>query len=354
MTMHTINRYLLWGIATLTILSILIGGASSQKNSPIVNLMIDINVPPSPTSEEKQIAFDSITNLTNGVNPKGLKVTLFPTGETILSQRLHITFLANASNYEVAMGGMKKDEKLGLMSSSDQKSNLSLMKQYVQACHICGGKAIAPSGLKPQLFNQSEDTYQILDQMGMAYDAGFQAGAIYMPGHEKDVWPYRINNLNLYAVPVSTYNVSGETIYLSDRFAKDEKKLSGSQWYDILVGKFEESAKRGDPVVVIFDNQITGKDEAYLKAYLKFIDYAFSKNSTFVTTSELVNISRGERPAIVSHIPTGTTASPVTSGCPDCDRLKNVSINATVQNATKQNKTTSAEMTVSIKPNFEG
>jgi hypothetical protein len=49
-------------------------------------------------------------------------------------------------------------------------------------------------------------------------------------------------------------------------------------------------AKNGDPFVVIFDNQITGKDESHLKAYLKFIDYAFLNKATFVTTSELVNI----------------------------------------------------------------
>ena len=185
--------------------------------------------------------------------------------------------------------------------------------------------------------------------MGMIYDAGFKAGVLYLPGHEKDTKQY------LYAVPISTYNQSGERIYLSDRFAKDEKKLSGSQWADILRGKFDESARNGDPVVVVFDNQITGKDAAYLDAYLKFIDYAFSNKATFVTTSELVNISRGEKPAIISHTTIDSPANAVKSGCPECDKLKNATIiNATVQNATSQNKTTSAEMAVRVKPNFEG
>jgi hypothetical protein len=315
--------------------------------------MIDINAPPSPTSEEKQIAFDSITNLTNGVNPKGLKVTLFPTGDAILSQRLHITFLANASNYEVAMGGMKKDEKLGLMSSSEQRSTLSQMKQYVQACHICGGKAIAPSGLKPQLFNQSKDTYQILNDMGMLYDAGFQAGVVYLPGHQNDVWPYRIDNMNLYAVPISTYNLSGEPILLSDQVARDEKKLSGSQWYDVLAGKFNESTANGDPIVVIFDNDISGRDPAYLDAYLKFINYALSKKAIFATTSELIGISKGEK---TSSAPTNgkTSTSAPKSSCPDCDTLKNATMINTTGNATGQNKTAPADIVVNIKQNFEG
>lgn len=352
--MHAINKYFLWGTALLTILIVSGGSAISQNNSPVVTIMIDINAPPSPTSEEKQIAFDSITSLTNGVNPKGLNVTLFPTGDAILSQRLHITFLANASNYEVAMGGMKKDEKLGLMSPTDQRSNLSRMKQYVQACHICGGKAIAPSGLKPQLFNQSKDTYQILNDMGMLYDAGFQAGVVYLPGHKNDVWPYRIDNMNLYAVPVSTYNHSGEQILLSDRVARDEKKLSGSKWYDILAGKFNESIANGGPTVVIFDNDISGRDPAYLDAYLKFINYALSKQAIFATTSQLIGISKGGKTSSApSNGKTSTSGAPK-SICPDCDTLKNATTINTTGNATGQNKTVPADIVVNIKPNFEG
>lgn len=355
--MDTLNRYILGGMASFVILLSLAIVALSANSPVVVTVMLDINAPSSPASEQNQI--DSIYNLTQPIDIKGLKSTLFPTGEVIPTDRLVITSIANKPTYEVAMGGMKKDEMIGSLPSSDQKSLLANMKQYVEACHICGGNAVEPKGFKPQSFNQSNITYQLLNQMGMIYDAGFKAGVLYLPGHEKDTKPYRIYNLNLYAVPISTYNQSGERIYLSDRFAKEEKKLSGSQWSDILMGKFDESAKNGDPVVVVFDNQITGKDSAYLDAYLKFIDYAFSNNATFVTTSELVNISRGEKPAIVSATTT-STANVVKSGCPECDKLKNATTinatvqNATAQNATLQNKTASAEMAVSIKPNFEG
>jgi hypothetical protein len=117
------------------------------------------------------------------------------------------------------------------------------------------------------------------------------------------------------------------------------------------VGKFDESAANGAPLVVIFDNEISGRDPAYLNAYLKFIDYAVSKKATFVTTSELVDISKGAKQASVS---TNTMTSAAKSGCLDCDALKNATINTTTQNEANQNKTASAEMTVSIKPNFEG
>lgn len=352
MRMYSINKYLLLGMASLIVLLILTGGVLSTEGPVVVDFMIDINAPPYPTPEEKQIAFDSIVNLTNGIDPKGLNVTLFPVGEAILSQRLHITYLANASNYEVAMGGMKKDEKLSANSSSEQRSLLSEMKKYVEACHICDGKSISPSGFKPQSFDQNVDTYTILDQMGMLYDAGFKAGLLYLPGHEKDTWPYRINNLNVYAVPISTYNLSGELIYLSDRFAKEEKKLSGSQWYDILVSKFDESAKNGDPEVVIFDNQVTGRDADYLDAYLKFIDYSLSKNAVFVTTSELVNMTKAGKKVSIS--PGMTKPSNATeSVCTDCDTTGNVSINIASENATLENRTAQSDVAFNIKTSFE-
>ena len=342
------KQYLFYGIASSAILLILAGGAFSMDNPVVVNLMIDINAPPTPTSVEEQIVFDSIVNLTNGIGPKGLNVTLFPIGEAIPSQRLRITYLANSSNYEVAMGGMIKDEKIGSNSSSDQKALLGEMKRYVEACHICSGKETKPVGFKPQSFDQNADTYQILNQMGMLYDAGFKAGVLYLPDHENDTWPYRMNNQNVYAVPVSTYALHGDRILLSDRIAKEEEKLSGSQWHDILVSKFEESAKKGDPVVLIFDNQITGRDADYLEAYLNFIDYARSKNATFVTTSELVKMSKAKKPVSTSSGMAAATSNTVESGCIACDALENATLNATFEN-----KTASADMVVGFTPNFK-
>jgi hypothetical protein len=38
------------------------------------------------------------------------------------------------------------------------------------------------SRLPPQAFDQNEDTFKILQNLKIAYDAGFQAGLIYRPG----------------------------------------------------------------------------------------------------------------------------------------------------------------------------
>lgn len=341
------NKDFLVSSALMYFFLLFVGGSLSVGSSAVVNLMIDINAPVTSTEEQKQIIFDSIVNLTNVIDPNALNVTLFPTGEAILSQRLQITYLANASNYEVAMAGMKRDENLGNMSYSEQESLIAEMKRYAEACHICRGKAIEPVGLKPQSFNQNAETYQILNGMGMSYDAGFMASKLYIPGHENDTWPYRIDNLDLYAVPISTGVLDSERIILSDRVAKIDKKLSGSQWYDFLADKFNQSVMNGDPLVAIFDNEITGTDADYLDAFKKFLNYAIEKNASFVTTSALVDISR-KGGALTVIDTTGSAQKAGESVCETCNDLKNTSINITSQNATA-----SEDLVVDIRPSFK-
>jgi hypothetical protein len=226
------------------------------------------------------------------------------------------------------------------MPQDKQKSILDQSRKFVEACHICNGKTIEPKGFKPQSFDQNADTYNILDAMGIVYDAGFKAGVLFLPGHENDAWPYRAENHRFYAVPVSTYDLSGEKIYLSDRYSSVEKGLGGSQWNDILVSKFDESSKKGEPMVIIFDNLISGKEPDYLDAYITFLDYAASKGAKFVTTLELVNMSKtGVKASLAKvaneikpELPANKT------GCTVCDSLKNSSLNVTVENATAKNE----------------
>jgi hypothetical protein len=67
--------------------------------------------------------------------------------------------------------------------------------------------------------------------------------------------------------------------------------LNGTDWYNLLVSKFDESAGKGEPMVVIFTNIVSGSDE-YLDAYKKFVEYAAGKGASFVTSKELVESSK--------------------------------------------------------------
>jgi len=50
------------------------------------------------------------------------------------------------------------------------------------------------------------------------------------------------------------------------------------------------------PVVVLFHNFVSGEDSEYMTAFKKFIDFAASKNATFVTTMDLVEMAKRNHP----------------------------------------------------------
>ncbi len=143
----------------------------------------------------------------------------------------------------------------------------------------------------PQSSCQSDTTRGILDRMEIEYDAGYQVGLIFEPGHENDPWPiqWRITTSQ---PSISTHLFSGELVPLSDRFAKEVLDLSGQEWGDLLFSEFDECVERGDPMVVIFTNVVSGRDDGYMEAYRNFIDRARSEGASFVSTLKLVEMAR--------------------------------------------------------------
>jgi hypothetical protein len=334
------------GLIALAILLVLPTISLSKDSPAIVNIMIDVNYFANSTEDQRVLAHNSLTNLVNELGPKGRNATIYVPGYVAPIDRLYITSLGSQPAYEIAFAGMDQGEKLSSMSQDKQKSILEQSKKFVEACHICNGKTIEPRGFKPQSFDQNSDTYNILDAMGIAYDAGFEAGELSLPGHNNDTWPYLVENHRFFAVPVSTYDLSVKKIYLSDRYSKVEKGLSGTQWHDVLVSKFDESARNGEPMVVIFDNLISGKEPDYLDAYIKFLDYAAGKDAKFVTTLDLVNMSKtGVKASLAKVANESKPELPANKTiCVVCDTLKNSSLNVSIGNATAKNETNAVKL----------
>jgi hypothetical protein len=231
----------------------------------------------------------------------------------------------------LGISGNHSNENLSSKSESEQLSILKESKRYVEACKICGVNEVHPYGFLPQSFDQNEDTYKALDNLGIEYNTGYQAGILYAPGHEKDVWPYKVENHKFYAVPVSTYNLSGELVPLNDRYATD-KDISASQWEDMLIGKFNEISGKDQPMIIGLSTSISGSGE-YLDALKKFIAFASSNNAKFVGTRDLVNMSRIGAHAFSEGLPAEITqkaevnTTVTSSGCTTCDAAKNASLN---------------------------
>ena len=305
------NKWIHLGCLALVMLLVLPG--SSLSKEVIINAMIDFDSPATPTPDQVTQAFNSMVGLTNAIDPKGLNATIFASSDVVTSQKLYVTIFGQKTNHELALNGNTNDEKLSSMPYSKQLELLTTAQKNINSAHVCGGKVVSIRGFRPQSFDQNNDTLKVLDGLGFLYDAGFVVGTLYMPGHKNDTWPYPIMGYNLYAVPVSSYNSSGVRVNLSDRYAKDMLGFSGSKWYDTLTAKFDEAAISGDPMVVIFSNQVSGSGD-YLDAYKKFVNYATSKNAKFVTTTELVNITEAKN--ATGKLPALSSVKP--SVCPTC------------------------------------
>lgn len=344
--MNKINKILFVGCILSIFFQGLMATSLAEEIHPVVNLMIDADIPPAPSPEDVKMAGDSLINLINGIDPQGLNATIFVNGDMASAYRLGITLQGTMSNHELALYGNNTGESLSSLSAEEQEAALTTARDKLYSDYVCGGKHVDIRGFRPQGFDQNDDTFPILESLGIVYDAGFQSGLIYTPNHENDTWPYLIEGYKLYAVPVSTYPLEGELVYLYDRYAKEEKKLSSSQWYDILVGKFDESAKAGEPMVVIFSNLVSGDGE-YLDAYRKFLDYAQSKGATFVKTIQLVDMVAArqqdeEMSALVSakkgKVYVNASEKGVLSDCPDCEKAAAGKATSIIKVAVSRNK----------------
>jgi hypothetical protein len=178
----------------------------------------------------------------------------------------------------------------------------------------------------PQSYSQNQDTYKVLDDLLIKYNTGFQAEFIYSPGHQSAVWPYLVEGHKFYAVPVSTYTYSGKMMVLQDSYF-NETGLNASEWYDSLVGKFDEIQGKDVPLVISLTRAISGSGE-YFDALKRFIDYAISKKASFITTNQLVEMTKaGVRN--VSELPVVSDSNE----CLTCDQgQRNANITVSMNN----------------------
>jgi len=298
------NHWIFWCIAICFSIVMVTGGSPSAEKPVIVNVLVDHDIPAS--NSQNIWAIFGIFGSSNW--------TLILTENAATIDRNTIGMLTPSKVMELGISGNHSNEKMSTESYTEQKTELERAKERVELCKICGINEVIVKGYMPQLYDQNEDTYKALDNLGIVYDAGFKAGILYAPGHENDVWPYKVENHNFYAVPISTYTLSGEKVTLDDREIKD-KGLSPSKWYDLLVGKFDEVSGKDEPMIVSLHTSISGTGD-YLNTLKQFFNYATSNNARFVNTSVLVSMS-------IKGVHSAMPFSSVKSGCAECDAMKN-------------------------------
>jgi hypothetical protein len=174
------------------------------------------------------------------------------------------------------------------MTYEEQKDLLTRARLALAGCQPCGtGQPI--TGFRPQYFSQNEDTYRVLDELGIAHNSGFKAGELFVEGHEQDAAPYAVEGHDFHAVPFTTVVHEGETLYLCDIACALVGELTAEQWLQALRSGFQQAVGNDQPMVVLFHGWYTGDRSQYdyWQSFVTFLDEV-EDQAAFVTTEELV------------------------------------------------------------------
>ena len=290
-------NFIKYMLAILILFPLLIFSISAEESwgndRAIVNLILDIDLPSVDGYTEQGIAQQLINNISWEIDSRELNATILVDNETAAGaySRPLIAFLVVKANHETALGSSK--ENLGRLPLSEQVRLIESWKKNLENTKFCAGSygatEVTVKGFR-SLSLPGNDTLKAFQDIGFLYDAGFQVGLVYMPGHENDTWPYLIEGTNVYAIPVSSSLTSGKLIPLQDRKARGIG-INASQWYSLLKNKFDETSRRDEPMVIILSSSVSGSG-VYHDAFDSFIEYALNNSAVFVTTTKLVDMAR--------------------------------------------------------------
>jgi peptidoglycan/xylan/chitin deacetylase (PgdA/CDA1 family) len=223
---------------------------------------------------------------------RNMRTTVYVSGRYANEFSQMISWLS-VNGFEIALHGYNTGEQLATMTFKEQKELLRRAKQAVEGCSPCGTYR-SIFGFRPQYFSQNEDTYRLIDEFGFTYNSGFKAGELFTEGHSGDTYPYKIEGHNFYAVPVTTLTYNGKNLYICDIASaqREDLKLTGEQWSEVLNIAFERAVKKKEPLVVLlhdwYTGDMTGHD--YWQPFVDFLDMAKDR-AVFVKTIDLVRIA---------------------------------------------------------------
>lgn len=85
-----------WLLIAIPLSLILISVSLAHNDTVILNVMIDVNSFPSPTSDQENLTHSSLVNLTNTLSAGRLRSTYYLSGESIPVERLYLTYLGES------------------------------------------------------------------------------------------------------------------------------------------------------------------------------------------------------------------------------------------------------------------
>jgi hypothetical protein len=253
-------------------------------NTPRVALQI--------TESQDPDAFDKIMT---ELRARSITATVLVTGD-FGSENCQAIADAYAQGYQIMtflrpMSPTGQKLTLSVLSYEEQQQAISEAKTALETC-----LGTTVTGFRATNFDQNQDTWEIVGDLGFEYNLAFVAGESSLPGHETDTLPYRSSEYGFWAVPMHVADKDGEpTAFCDNPFAS----LSAAEWEALLKSEFDRMRAEGRPLLVEFHPYRSGVDEGRFQAFVSFLNYAVQQGAEFMTTTEYVEWSMAQNSSCV-------------------------------------------------------
>jgi peptidoglycan/xylan/chitin deacetylase (PgdA/CDA1 family) len=251
---------------------------SNDNNDEVWIPMVNLQV----TEDTSVEAFDTIMA---ELKSRGIHATVI-VDEFISSGSCESLQDADWEGHEIMAYGRpdEPDDEIVALEMLSYEEQEKVIVDAKSAIENCLGKSI--KGFRSYHFSQNEDTYAILDALGIEYDLSFVANTYRsLPGHEYDVFPYRGADYNFWAVPMhSVVTNSGRSAFCDMPF----RTLPTADWEALLWSEFTNMVSQKRPLLVEIHPYFSAVDPGRFDALKNFLDYALKQKAEFITIEELV------------------------------------------------------------------
>jgi peptidoglycan/xylan/chitin deacetylase (PgdA/CDA1 family) len=227
-----------------------------------------------------------LKNIADELKKRDIRATIYTTAEYALVNP-ELIETVHGQGFELALHGYQAGERLAHLPYEEQKQLLKTARFILEGCRPCGSfRSII--GFRPQSWSQNEDTYRILDELGIIYNSSLAAGEIKA---RSDALPFRIEDHDFYIIPISSIVYRERRIYLCDTACSfdEEMNLKPAEWSEVMHLAITKSRENGTPLTLIFHDWYTGNREkyGYWEPFIDFLDNVEGK-AIFIKTHEFV------------------------------------------------------------------
>lgn len=253
---------------------------SPEEAELIVNIQVD--------AEQEDV--DGLERIAQELLRREIPATVFVTADYANQHSIEIHNLYTVG-FEIAQHGYYTGEELATMTYEDQLDLIARAIDAVDGCQPCG-KYQEIAGFRPQYFSQNEDTFDVLDELGIEYNCGFKAGLIDIEGYENADEPFLVPGHQFYAVPFTVVEYDGKQVYLCDIASALSPDLgfTAEQWAEVLDKAIEQCIANDVPLVLLVHGWYTGDTAQYdyWPVFEDFLD-TLQGRAAYITTEQLVD-----------------------------------------------------------------